>query len=101
MKTKQSKKVMKNKDIASVFVVTTVILTLASGLITGKTLWSLFDFILMGGILLGVGLLLVLASRKIKDRNHRKIALIALIILFALVWAELGVGLFGTPFAGN
>ena len=34
--------------------------------------------------------------------NKRKIVviLIVLIVLF-LIWAELGVGIFGTPFAGN
>jgi hypothetical protein len=30
-----------------------------------------------------------------------KLKVIILILLIFLVWAELGVGIFGTPFAGN
>lgn len=63
--------------------------------------WSLLDFIVMGALLLGVGLLLEVVLRKVPKKNNR-IALIAIIfILFLLIWAELAVGIFNTPFAGS
>ncbi|MDC1081190.1 hypothetical protein OAQ15_03705 [Flavobacteriaceae bacterium] len=61
--------------------------------------WSIFDFIIMGILLLlvGVGNDFVI-RRKVKKR----ILYIGLIILvFMLVWAELAVGIYGSPFAGS
>lgn len=63
--------------------------------------WSLLDFLVMGALLLGVGFILELVLRKVQKKNHR-IALIALVLIaFFLIWAELAVGIFGTPFAGS
>jgi uncharacterized membrane protein YadS len=63
--------------------------------------WSLSDFLVMGVLLLGVGLMLELVLRKVQKKNHR-VALIALVLIaFLLIWAELAVGIFGTPFAGS
>jgi hypothetical protein len=38
--------------------------------------------------------------RKMKTKKKIIITIIVIVILF-LVWAELAVGIFGTPFAGN
>lgn len=63
--------------------------------------WSLSDFLVMGVLLLGVGLMLEIVLRKVQKKNHR-VALIALVLIaFLLIWAELAVGIFGTPFAGS
>lgn len=60
-----------------------------------------FDFVVAGGLLFGTGLVCELVLRKVKRFEYR-IALVAM-ILFALfiVWAELAVGLIGTPLAGS
>tara|TARA_A100001015_G_scaffold131031_1_gene145423 strand:- start:4433 stop:4582 length:150 start_codon:yes stop_codon:yes gene_type:complete len=39
--------------------------------------------------------------KKIKYYKYRNIFITIIVIMFILTWAELGVGLFGTPFAGN
>jgi len=63
--------------------------------------WTAFDFLVMGVLLFGTGLLFELVLRKVQKRDSR-IALVAIIIIaFLLVWAELAVGIFGTPFAGS
>ncbi len=63
--------------------------------------WSPFDFVIMGTLLAGVGILLEVVLRKVTKTENR-IALIAiLLIAFLLIWAELAVGIFGTPFAGS
>jgi len=36
-----------------------------------------------------------------KRLKKRKIILLVIIIFLFLIWAELGVGIFGTPFAGS
>ncbi|PWK21015.1 hypothetical protein [Xanthomarina spongicola] len=63
--------------------------------------WSLVDFLVMGILLLGFGFMLEIVLRKVSKKKIR-IALIAIIfIAFLLIWAELSVGIFGTPFAGS
>ncbi|MRX48799.1 hypothetical protein [Pedobacter puniceum] len=63
--------------------------------------WSLFDFVLMGVLLTGTGLLIELAIRKIKTNPQRLIVLGVILLTFFLIWAELAVGIFGSPFAGS
>jgi hypothetical protein len=55
----------------------------------------------MGLILLSTGLLCELVLRKVTKIQHRIILCALLIFGLFIVWAELAVGIFGTPFAGN
>lgn len=68
---------------------------------TDEVNWTGSDFAVMGVLLLGTGLLFELVMRKVTKSNSRIILLIAIIAIFLLVWAELAVGIFGTPFAGS
>lgn len=63
--------------------------------------WEPLDFLVMGMLLLGVGLVGEFLLRKVKNSEHRLLLCIGLVVLFLLVWAELAVGIFGTPFAGS
>lgn len=63
--------------------------------------WKLFDFIVAAGLLLTGGLLVELVLRKATTRRSRILLCAAVLIGFLLVWAELAVGIFGTPFAGS
>ena len=95
--------VHKNKDIVGVFVVTGLILMipLVAMQFTEEVDWNLFDFVVMGILMIGTGLLMVLATRRIKNRDYQVVTIIALLVLFLLVWAEGAVGVFGSPFAGS
>lgn len=68
---------------------------------TNEVNWNIFDFIVMGILLLSTGLLCELVLRKMKTIKSRIIICGAVLTIFLLVWAELAVGIFGTPFAGN
>ncbi|QNL21274.1 hypothetical protein HZR84_04755 [Hyphobacterium sp. CCMP332] len=63
--------------------------------------WSINDFIVMALLLSGFGILADLILRKVRKISLRIIAFIAIFAVFVLVWAELAVGIFGSPFAGN
>lgn len=63
--------------------------------------WTITDFFVMGILLSGIGLLIELPLRTVKAKKYRIIISGLLIVLFLLVWAELAVGIFGTPFAGT
>lgn len=62
--------------------------------------WGLFDFILMGLVIFSFGLVYELCTRTFAI-SHKRIVGLIVIVAFLLVWAELAVGIIGTPFAGN
>ena len=63
--------------------------------------WKIFDFLIMGVLLLGTGLLCELVLRKVKSTKWRILICGAVLFAFLLIWAELAVGIFGTAFAGS
>jgi len=69
--------------------------------LTDEVEWSLFDFIIMGTLLLITGLMGEIIFKKVKKYKHRVILYVVVAITFLLIWAELAVGIFGTPFAGS
>lgn len=68
---------------------------------TADVNWGLFDFVAAGVLLLGVGLLCELILRKIKKTKHRIIIIAAILAMLTIIWLELAIGIFGTPFAGS
>ena len=68
---------------------------------TNEVDWGPLDFIIMGVLLLSTGLMVELIIRKVRNMNYRiGLIAVALVVLF-LIWAELAVGIFGSPFAGS
>jgi fluoride ion exporter CrcB/FEX len=63
--------------------------------------WSPFDFLVMGTLLLGTGLMCELVLRKVKNTAYRVAIIVGILGALLLIWAELAVGIFGTPFAGS
>jgi hypothetical protein len=63
--------------------------------------WTLSDFVVAGVLLLGTGLICELAIRKTKNVNVRIVICVGLIAALILMWAELAVGVFGSPLAGS
>lgn len=63
--------------------------------------WSLLDFVVMGILLSIVGLAIEVVLRKVQRFDYRLMMIIAIILTFLLIWAELAVGIFGSPFAGD
>ena len=69
--------------------------------ITDEINWSLFDFIIMGSLLIFLSIGINFASNRAKNLKNRVLYIGILVLIFMLIWAELAVGVFGTPFAGN
>ena len=63
--------------------------------------WTLADFLIASILLLGAGFLLEVAIRMIDNSAYRIALILVVLIALLLIWAELAVGLFGTPFAGS
>ncbi len=94
---------MRSKNVLGIFIGTAFVLLipLVAMQFTEEVVWKLFDFAIIGALLIGSGLAYGAIASKMKNSNHRTI--LAFIVLFAviLIWAELAVGVFGTPFAGS
>lgn len=68
---------------------------------TTEVAWTLSDFVVAAVLLLGTGLMCELVMRKVKKRKHRIAICAAILLALLIIWAELAVGVFGTPFAGS
>lgn len=92
-----------NKRLVTILSIATAILfiPLIAMNFTNEVKWTLFDFIVGGVLLVGTGITLEFILRKIKTLKYRIIFGTALFVILFLIWAELAVGIFGTPFAGS
>ena len=63
--------------------------------------WSPFDFIIAAVLLFGTAFFINLAIRSKKTLVTKLIVCFAILLVLALVWIELAVGIFGSPFAGS
>lgn len=78
-----------------------LLLPLVGMIFTSEVDWGLLDFVIMGILLFGTAFIIDLIFKKVRTTEKRIIyAAIVLGVLF-LVWAELAVGIFGSPFAGS
>jgi hypothetical protein len=68
---------------------------------TNEVNWSLMDFVMAGILLFGTSLIIELVLRKVKSTKHRLLISGVILLLLFLLWAELAVGIFGSPIAGN
>jgi Kef-type K+ transport system membrane component KefB len=68
---------------------------------TNEVNWSVADFIIMGFLLTAAALLLRLAKSMGLSKKTKTSLILGVLLLFLLVWGELAVGLFGSPWAGN
>ena len=70
-------------------------------MITDEINWSSFDFIMMGCLLTILAAGIDFVIKYTKDFKNRTLYIGILVLIFLLIWAELSVGIFDTPIAGN
>ena len=94
---------IKNKRVTAIVIITVLLLLipLIAMQFTNEVNWTLFDFVAAGVLLLGTGLLCELVIRKVTNIKYRIAICAVLLAALLLVWLELAVGIFGTPFAGQ
>lgn len=102
MKTQKTKN-NQNKRIISIILAVPVLLMipLIAMQFTDEVNWTLSDFIIMGILLLSTGVICELVIRSVKNSTYRIALCIVVLFMLFLIWAELAVGVFGTPFSGN
>lgn len=94
---------MKNKRLIVILGIAAMLLSIPfiAMQFTNEVNWDAFDFLIMGILLVGTGLMCELVMRKVKSTSQRLILCGVVLMMFLLVWAELAVGIFGSPFAGS
>ena len=92
-----------NKRLVGIILTVMILLSvpLVAMQFTNEVDWKAGDFAIMGVLLLGTGLLCEVVLRKVKSTRRRLYLIAAVLLAFLLIWAELAVGIFGTPFAGS
>lgn len=68
---------------------------------TDEVQWSLLDFLIAGTLLAFAGGMIELTLRLVQKSALRWLILAGIVALLLLVWVELAVGVFGTPFEGS
>lgn len=76
-------------------------LPLIAMIFTDEVDWKLPDFIIMGALFFSTGLGIELVLRKVKGTLQRILFSGVILLALFVIWAELAVGIFGTPFAGS
>jgi len=94
---------MKNKRLVIIpsVVMFPLLVPLIAMQFTSEVNWTFFDFIVAAFLLFIAAMAVGLIIRKVKDKTYRIIFSAVVLALFLLIWAEIAVGIFGTPFAGT
>jgi hypothetical protein len=92
-----------NKRLIGIFLAVALLLSipLIAMRFTAEVDWKLLDFAIMGTLLLGTGIMCEIVLRTVKSLTYRLLVCAVILLGLFLVWAELAVGIFGTPFAGS
>ena len=78
-----------------------LVLPLVAMQFTKEVNWTVSDFVIGGILLFGTAGIIDFVLRKVKSRRNRIMLSMSVLLVLMLIWAELAVGLFGTPFAGS
>jgi hypothetical protein len=94
---------MRNKRLIIILITAAILLSIPFVVMqfTNELDWKIHDFIIMGILLFGTVFFCELVMRRVKNIKYRIIFCGAVLFTFFIIWAELAVGVFGTPFAGS
>lgn len=95
--------ITKNKRLAGILLTAGLLLLVpfVAMKFSDEVSWSPADFAVAATLLLGTGLLCELVLRKVTALKYRIAICAGILLVLLLIWAELAVGIFGTPFAGS
>lgn len=94
---------MQNKRLIFILliIVSLLVIPVLAMQFTDEVNWTAADFLIAGSLLLGTGLISEIIMRKIKHNGYKAVLIVVVLIALILIWIELAVGIFGTPFGGN
>lgn len=69
--------------------------------ISNQVNWDVQDFVIAAILLCGTALIIELILRQVRSKQNRIVLVAILLVTLLIIWAELAVGIFGTPIAGS
>ena len=85
----------------ALYPLTLLIIPILGIILTNSVEWSVLDFLLMASLLLALGIGIELTAINFKQFNTRIVIISFIVLIFLMIWVELAVGAFNSPFAGN
>lgn len=92
---------LKNFIKPALFVFLVLLFPLISMQFSTEVNWTLSDFGIAAILLFLVSSGVMFSLKLIRSRPKKWLFVMGILLIFFLIWAELAVGLFGNPFAGN
>ncbi len=91
------------KKIIRILIITALILAvpLIAMWFSSEVNWSLADFIISGALLIITGTTYEVLISRFNTARQRVVIGAVLAVILLIIWVELAVGVFGTPFAGS
>jgi len=77
-----------------------LLIPLVALIATDQMSWSPQDFLIMGLMLLATVMVIYFVNKKVSNK-YRGWLIFGALLIFFLIWAEMGVGLLGSSFAGD
>ena len=68
---------------------------------TNEVNWTFLDFVIAAFLLIGTGLISEFTLRNVKKTKYQIAIILVIFIVLLLIWGELAVGIFGSPFSEN
>jgi len=80
--------------------VAVLLVVFLASLLSDQVMWSIYDFLIGGGLIFVFATIEVILWNKLKSQ-HRLFVVLFVLLVFLILWAEMAVGLFGSPLAGS
>ena len=80
--------------------VTVLLVVFLASLLSDEVTWSVYDFLIGGGLIFVFATIEIILWNKLKNQ-HRLFVVLFVLLVFLILWAEMAVGLFGSPLAGS
>ena len=95
--------IMKNKRLIIIVLVSVILLLipLIAMQFTDEVNWAPFDFVVAAILLLSTGFAFDFVIRKVKNTKYRIALSLTIFAILLFIWAELAVGILGTPLSGH
>jgi uncharacterized membrane protein YoaK (UPF0700 family) len=74
-----------------------LLIPLIGSLFSSEVQWSGADYLIMGVLLFLLGSMIELVLRRTQKQSSRLLLIGISLLIFLLIWAELAVGIFGSP----
>ena len=80
--------------------VAVLLVVFLASLLSDEVTWSVYDFLIGGGLIFVFAAIEIILWNKLKNQ-HRLFVVLFVLLVFLILWAEIAVGLFGSPLAGS